>query len=411
MGKQCARRVFAVFMVLFLTVGILTFPSDAQEAAYTQLVQRREASLKHVLRLPIDQAIDALVRAGFHYNEYFFSDQEFREAYFQAMLNDLSKGYISHFSFNQNIEDTLIYTNTTLCALHLQLFFLHTDPEMASQYLWKESDRETVEPFSSRELCAMSDQECVQVLEDYGLEIPKRFVLTVSEEYAGHYAKESLEYCLNGEFETRNTNYNNFDLDDFAMRVQLLATKYDPEVAVLYKEYLQSFQTTEDTDTSMAIPGLTRDASGLQDSTAVGSWGESYGKYNCYGYAIGTNQWMTPGSYSGSSYNVFSVSSVKDAVIDDFNTRGYWARATTTKPSTLTYWEKAICVRVGDGDYHFMKSTDAWSWFHKPGASVPLRWNYTSPAYKSWTDEGIFSDGYYPGTHTYNSTIFYYNVY
>lgn len=33
MGKQCARRAFAVFMVLFLTVGILTFPSDAQEAA------------------------------------------------------------------------------------------------------------------------------------------------------------------------------------------------------------------------------------------------------------------------------------------------------------------------------------------------------------------------------------------
>lgn len=241
MGKQCARRIFAVFMVLFLTVGILTFPSDAQEAAYTQLVQRREASLKHVLRLPIDQAIDALVRAGFHYNESFFSDQEFREAYFQAMLNDLSKGYISHFSFNQNIEDTLIYINTTLCALHLQLFFLHTDPEMASQYLWKESDRETVEPFSSRELCAMSDQECVQVLEDYGLEIPKRFVLTVSEEYAGHYAKESLEYCLNGEFETRNTNYNNFDLDDFAMRVQLLAMKYDPEVAQLYREFVPKY--------------------------------------------------------------------------------------------------------------------------------------------------------------------------
>ena len=41
MGKKCARRIFAVFMVLFLTVGILTFPSDAQEAAYTQLVQRR----------------------------------------------------------------------------------------------------------------------------------------------------------------------------------------------------------------------------------------------------------------------------------------------------------------------------------------------------------------------------------
>ena len=100
------------------------FPSDAQEAAYTQLVQRREASLKHVLRLPIDQAIDALVRAGFHYNESFFSDQEFREAYFQAMLNDLSKGYSQPiFPLIKTLEDTLIYINTTLCALHLQLLF------------------------------------------------------------------------------------------------------------------------------------------------------------------------------------------------------------------------------------------------------------------------------------------------
>lgn len=79
MGKKCARRVFAVFMVLFLTVGILTFPSDAQEAAYTQLVQRREASLKHVLRLPIDQAIDALVRAGFHGYAYVLGESAWAE--------------------------------------------------------------------------------------------------------------------------------------------------------------------------------------------------------------------------------------------------------------------------------------------------------------------------------------------
>ena len=134
-----------------------------------------------------------------------------------------------------------------------------------------------------------------------------------------------MQKCSEGIFD--QYNFGDFTNVDISFSVQYLATKYDPEVAALYKEYLQSFQTTEDTDTSMAIPGLTRDASGLQDSTAVGSWGESYGKYNCYGYAIGTNQWMTPGSYSGSSYNVFSVSSVKDAVIDDFNTRGYWAES------------------------------------------------------------------------------------
>lgn len=65
MGKQCARRVFAVFMVLFLTVGILTFPSDAQEAAYTQLQQRENVTLKRLAGIPAEEAKIALSNAGF----------------------------------------------------------------------------------------------------------------------------------------------------------------------------------------------------------------------------------------------------------------------------------------------------------------------------------------------------------
>ena len=79
--------------------------------------------------------------------------------------------------------------------------------------------------------------------------------------------KEALQKCSEGIFD--QYNFGDFTNVDISFSVQYLATKYDPEVAALYKEYLQSFQTTEDTDTSMAIPGLTRDASGLQDSTAV----------------------------------------------------------------------------------------------------------------------------------------------
>lgn len=418
MGKKCARRIFAVFMVLFLTVGILTFPSDAQEAAYTQLVQRREASLKHVLRLPIDQAIDALVRAGFHYNESFFSDQEFREAYFQAMLNDLSKGYISHFSFNQNIEDTLIYINTTLCALHLQLFFLHTDPEMASQYLWKESDRETVEPFSSRELCAMSDQECVQVLEDYGLEIPKRFVLTVSEEYAGHYAKESLEYCLNGEFETRNTNYNNFDLDDFAMRVQLLAMKYDPEVAQLYREFVPKYDRrvslfTEGEDilqhrlAPRDVTYLPGGPPGLEDSFATGPWTEDCAAYNGYAYVLGESAWAEPGSFSATDCDTCSLYSVVNAVVQDLDALGFASRFDTSPLPTLELEEQLLCVRTGPKGCHFMKAASLDQWYHKPGTSVSLRWKHPTPDYKIWTNEGLCGRGYSSATAVYNSTIYY----
>lgn len=77
MGKQCARRIFAVFMALFLTVGILTFPSDAQEAAYTQLQQRENVTLKRLAGIPAEEALEALVNAGFYYNESFFSDPDY----------------------------------------------------------------------------------------------------------------------------------------------------------------------------------------------------------------------------------------------------------------------------------------------------------------------------------------------
>ena len=405
MRKVYVKRLFSVLMILVLLAGVVTFPSAAQEAAYTELQQREDVTLKRLAELPGSEAVELLEEAGFSFNRLFFTNDEFLAETVEKILDTLSQGYVPMCTYDYSIKNAE-NVNINVCARNLQVFLLRRDPEMAQYYMWQESDRAVTQPFSARELCQLSEAECLQVMREYGLQLPETSLdPAVEEKMALLRVKEALQKCSEGIFD--QYNFGDFTNVDISFSVQYLATKYDPEVAALYKEYLQSFQTTEDTDTSMAIPGLTRDASGLQDSTAVGSWGESYGKYNCYGYAIGTNQWMTPGSYSGSSYNVFSVSSVKDAVIDDFNTRGYWARATTTKPSTLTYWEKAICVRVGDGDYHFMKAGSLSSWGHKPGTSVPLVWNYSSPGAKYWTDEGIFSDGYYPGTHTYNSTIYY----
>ena len=77
MGKKCARRIFAVFMVLFLTVGILTFPSDAQEAAYTQLQQRENVTLKRLAEIPGSEAVELLEEAGFSFNRLFFTNDEF----------------------------------------------------------------------------------------------------------------------------------------------------------------------------------------------------------------------------------------------------------------------------------------------------------------------------------------------
>lgn len=133
---------------------------------------------------------------------------------------------------------------------------------MAQYYMWQESDRAVTQPFSARELCQLSEAECLQVMREYGLQLPETSLdPAVEEKMALLRVKEALQKCSEGIFD--QYNFGDFTNVDISFSMQYLATKYDPEVAALYKEYLQSFQTTEDTDTSMAIPGLTRDASGL----------------------------------------------------------------------------------------------------------------------------------------------------
>ena len=63
------------------------------------------------------------------------------------------------------------------------------------------------------------------------------------------------------------------------MRVQFLAMKYDPEVARLYKEKVIYPNEEQDGSGRMAIADLQRDASGLKDSTATGSWQSAYANY------------------------------------------------------------------------------------------------------------------------------------
>lgn len=399
MRKVYVKRLFSVLMILVLLVGVVTFPSAAQEAAYTQLQQRENVTLKRLAGIPAEEAKIALSNAG-------FDTSDITDDMLSLFLKELQNGYSSDFSFDDREsyepKEARHYTALLLYGRQIQRFFIEHDPQVAAMYLWEDGD---ATQFSARELCRMPAMECLEVLQSYGLKVPVEFFSISSLEYAASFAQTALEKCLAGDFDTYN--YGAFCNVELSMRVQFLAMKYDPEVARLYKEKVIYPNEEQDGAGRMAIADLQRDASGLKDSTATGSWQSAYANYNCYAYAVGSTLSATPGEYSGLSPNLGSVSSIADAVVEDLDTFGYWAYDTTSRPTSLKSWERVMCVRTGSGDYHFMKSTDASSWFHKPGASVPLRWNYTSPAYKSWTDEGIFSDGYYPGTHTYNSTIYY----
>jgi len=102
-----------------------------------------------------------------------------------------------------------------------------------------------------------------------------------------------------------------------------------------------------------------------------------------------------------------------DLVLDDLDSRGYWGYKTSTKPSQLPdQWFKLIAIRkdTDNEDFHFMKSDGSSLnlWSHKPGNTLPLRWNYSSPGSRIWSNEVIWSDGLaYAPNLTYESTIYY----
>lgn len=151
----------------------------------------------------------------------------------------------------------------------------------------------------------------------------------------------------------------------------------------------------------------------LKNSTAIGTWSESYTKYNCYAYAIGKTSWIRIGEPSGKK-DQFSItmpiSQIADFVIADLDKMGYLAYKTTTKPTSLPDVHfKVICVRKGADDYHFMKQngSNVSYWTHKPSVSQPLKWNYASPAAAIWTNERVQHGIAFEPTVRYDSTIYY----
>lgn len=151
----------------------------------------------------------------------------------------------------------------------------------------------------------------------------------------------------------------------------------------------------------------------LKDSTAIGSWSSSYLNYNCYAYAIGRTSSLQPGQLSETNYKIsMSISNTADVILKDLDAAGYWGYKTSTKPTSLPdNLFRVICIRkdTDNVDYHFMKmyGSSLDSWAHKPGRTQPLKWNYSSPGSRTWTNEAISNGTVLSPTITYESNIYY----
>lgn len=243
-------------------------------------------------------------------------------------------------------------------------------------YAQEDVQKQKLSELSVEKLDEKTGSECIKILESHGLCLPE--VYKNDKKLAENSIKVIIKDLNNGTLSSGVIPYNYTELVELANQVIELAETYDAKYA-------------------------------LKNSTVVGSWKDSYEKYNCYGYAIGqTSRFVNPGYYSGNNFSMgLSISAMADLVIKDLDKLGYYAVKTTTKPSAVASWEKVICIRKGNADYHFMKGSSPTYWLHKPGQTNLLKWNYTSPGTAIWTNEYSYKNVSYASTTTYNSTIYY----
>jgi len=169
----------------------------------------------------------------------------------------------------------------------------------------------------------------------------------------------------------------------------------------------------------------------LQDSTIIEPWDDDYGGYNCYAFAIDKkDSWYDPGDFSGAVYSIaLDIYDIAMIVKEDLEELGFCnVNATSDQPElpiVLKPNEKLICVRKGSTDFHFMKydygynyyaDEWAWAWYHKPGGTAILKYNYqpweiAHQGSNHWTSESylvkVGVDIEHGGIHTYDSEIYY----
>ena len=161
------------------------------------------------------------------------------------------------------------------------------------------------------------------------------------------------------------------------------------------------------------VAPLTRSTYTLLDNTVIGTWKNSYQNYNRYAYALGKTSWLIPGDTSGGYFSLsMSIEDMADLVLADLATEGYWGYTSTTKPSSLPdEYFRIIAIRKDTScfDFHVMRFNNGSlsSWVHKPGGTHPLKWKYTSPSAKVWSNEYVFQGKAYPADTTYESSVYY----
>lgn len=155
--------------------------------------------------------------------------------------------------------------------------------------------------------------------------------------------------------------------------------------------------------------------------TSGGAWNAKWSNFNCYAYSI--NRTENPQYYSSGWYIQYQpgdmseagcfddcndITDLVDIVEKDLEKMGYSNISSTLSIPMITDNQELVCIRMGEEDYHFMRyDSETNAWYHKPGATAVLKYNYIPSNNYIWNNEysryGVESGP----TTTYDSDIYF----
>lgn len=153
--------------------------------------------------------------------------------------------------------------------------------------------------------------------------------------------------------------------------------------------------------------------------TSNGYYNPKWSKYNCYAYSINraeqphfynTARQYQPGDMSGSGTfdDCYTINQLAEIIRADLVAMGYSNVSLSSALPTINSSQELVCVRMKyDVDYHFMKyDIDTNDWYHKPGTTAVLKYNYVPTNGRLWYTEYCDSLGVaHPSSSDYDSAI------
>lgn len=153
--------------------------------------------------------------------------------------------------------------------------------------------------------------------------------------------------------------------------------------------------------------------------TSNGYYNPKWSEYNCYAYSIhrgeqpnfyDTGMQYQPGDMSGAGTfdDCYAIDQLANIIRADLVAMGYSNVSLSDTIPAINSSQELICVRMKyEADYHFMRyDNDTNAWYHKPGTTAVLKYNYVPSNERLWYTEYCDDDGVvHPSTSDYDSSI------